>query len=123
VLTGETPAGRRAQMVKQFQETDEVQVFMLNTKAGGVALTLDAADYLVLLDETTVPDDQEQVEDRIHRASRIHNVTIYTLRTLGTLDEEIAWIAAARMSVQQYLLDGARGVKAARALYEQRQEK
>ena len=123
VLTGETPQRKRAQMVEQFQTTDEVQVFMLNTKAGGVALTLDMADYLVLLDETTVPDDQEQVEDRIHRTSRIHNVTIYYLRTLGTLDEEVAWIAAARQSVQQYLLDGARGVKAARALYNQHKEK
>jgi len=122
VLTGKTPQKKRAQMVEQFQTTNEVQVFMLNTKAGGVALTLDAADYLVLLDETTVPDDQEQVEDRIHRTSRIHNVTIYYLRTLGTLDEEVAWVAAARQSVQQYLLDGARGVKAARALYQRNKE-
>jgi SNF2 family DNA or RNA helicase len=117
VLTGNTPKGKRAKMVEDFQTTDKVQVFMLNTKAGGVALTLDAADYMVLLDETTVPDDQEQVEDRIHRTSRIHNVTVYYLRTLGTLDEEVAWIAAARMDVQQYLLDGARGVSTARALY------
>lgn len=123
VLTGETPQKKRAQMVEQFQNTNEIQVFMLNTKAGGVALTLDAADYMVLLDETTIPDDQEQVEDRIHRTSRIHNVTIYYLRTLGTLDEEVAWVAAARLDVQQYLLDGARGVKAARALYESSKEK
>lgn len=117
VLTGKTSMKARKEMVQKFQETDEIQVFMLNTKAGGVALTLDSADYLVLLDETAVPDDQEQVEDRIHRTSRIHNVTIYYLRTLGSMDEEIAWIAAARMSVQQYLLDGARGVETARALY------
>lgn len=116
-LTGKTSQKKRAQMVEQFQNTNDVQVFMLNTKAGGVALTLDSADFMVLLDETTVPDDQQQVEDRIHRTSRIHNVTVYYLRTLGTLDEEVAWVAAARMSVQQYLLDGARGVKAARALY------
>lgn len=118
-LTGKTSQRKRAQMVEQFQNTTEVQVFMLNMKAGGVALTLDSADYMVMLDETTVPDDAEQVEDRIHRTSRIHNVTIYYLRTLGTLDEEVAWVAAARMDVQQYLLDGARGVKAARALYNQ----
>lgn len=117
VLTGKTSAKERARMVEQFQTTDEVQVFMLNTKAGGVALTLDSADYLVLLDETTVPDDQEQVEDRIHRTSRIHNVTIYYLRTLGTLDEEISWIAAARANVQAYLMDGARGVEYAKRVY------
>lgn len=122
VLTGKTSRKARVQMVEQFQTTDEVQVFLLNTKAGGVALTLDSADYLVLLDETAVPDDQEQVEDRIHRTSRIHNVTIYTLRTLGTLDEEIAWVAAARADIQQYLLDGSRGVSGAKALYYQNKE-
>lgn len=122
VLTGETPQKKRAQMVERFQSTDEVQVFMLNTRAGGVALTLDSADYLVLLDETTVPDDQEQVEDRIHRASRMHNTTIYYLRTIGTLDEEIAYVAAARQDVQQYLLDGARGVAYAKALYHEKRD-
>lgn len=123
VLTGQTSQKKRAEMVEAFQNGTGAQVFMLNTKAGGVALTLDIADYLVILDETTVPDDQEQVEDRIHRTSRIHNVTIYYLRTLGTLDEEVAWIAAARLSVAQYLLDGARGVSTARALYHQHKEK
>lgn len=122
VLTGKTSQKERVRMVEQFQTTDEVQVFLLNTKAGGVALTLDSADYLALIDETVIPDDQEQVEDRIHRTSRIHNVTIYYLRTLGTLDEEISWVAAARADVQQYLLDGARGVSGAKALYYQHKE-
>jgi SNF2 family DNA or RNA helicase len=123
VLTGDTNHTRRAQMVEQFQTTDEVQVFMLNKQAGGVALTLDAADYVVLVDEDTIPDVDEQVEDRAHRTSRIHNVTVYRLRCMGTQDEEVAWIAAARLDVQQYLLDGARGVKAARALYEKNRSK
>ncbi|MGE5612666.1 MAG: DEAD/DEAH box helicase [Bacillota bacterium] len=116
-LTGETSQADRTERIAAFQ-AGEIQVFMLNTMAGGVAITLDAADYLVLLDETFVPDDQEQVEDRIHRVSRIHNVTIYYLRTLGTIEEEIAFIVAAREDVTRYLLDGARGVENARRLYE-----
>lgn len=118
LLTGETPDKARHAMIEDFQTTDEVRVFLLNTKAGGVAVTLDRADDLVLLDETYVPDDQEQVEDRIHRTSRIHNVTIYNLRVLDTIEEEIAWITAAREDVQKYLLDGARGVEQARKIYQ-----
>lgn len=117
LLTGETPEKSRAKMVESFQTRNDVRVFMLNIKAGGVAVTLDAADDLVLLDETTVPDDTEQVEDRLHRTSRIHNVTIHILRTLDTQDEEIAWVAAARENIQKYLLDGTRGVEAARKLF------
>lgn len=117
LLTGETPEKRRTEMVKDFQETQQTRVFFLNIKAGGVAVTLDRADDLVLIDETTIPDDTEQVEDRLHRTSRIHNVSIHILRTLDTQDEEIAWVAAARENVQKYLLDGTRGVETARQLF------
>ena len=117
-LTGKTSDKKRDEIVKRFQETDDgPRVFMLNVKAGGVALTLDAADYLVFLDETSIPDDQEQAEDRIHRVSRMHNVTIYHLRCLDTIEEEVAYIAAARQDVQRYLLDGARGVEFAKKVY------
>lgn len=118
VLTGETNGATRQRIVEDFQGSEPTaRVFLLNTMAGGVAVTLDMADDLVMLDESTVPDDAEQVEDRVHRASRMHNVTIHYLRTLGTQDEEIAWIAAARENVQKYVLDGARGVAYAKALY------
>lgn len=115
-ITGRVTGRNRDSAVEQFQNGD-AQVMLLNIQAGGVALTLDAADYMVLLDETTIPDETEQVIDRIHRISRVHNVTIYMLRTLGTIEEEVAYIAAAREDVQQYLLDGARGVEHARQVY------
>lgn len=119
LLTGATSDKARQEMVADFQtEGSTTRVFLLNMKAGGVGITLDLADDLVMLDETTVPDDAEQVEDRIHRASRIHNVTIHYLRVRETQDEEIAWVAAARLNTQQYLMDGSRGVAYARELYE-----
>ena len=116
-LTGKTPPLRREHMIRRFQLRPDVRVFLMNAKAGGVGVTLDAADDLVIVDETTIPDDQEQIEDRVHRASRIHNVTIHYLRTRGTQDEEVAWVAAAGLRVQRYIMDGSRGIKHARALY------
>lgn len=117
LLTGDTSMRTRKKLNDTFQQTDELQVFMLNTSAGGTAITLDTADYMVFLDETTIPDDQEQAEDRIHRVSRMHSVTIYYLRTLGTIEEEVAYVAATRANIQSYLLDGARGVESAKKLY------
>lgn len=115
-ITGKTSETKRSAAIDGFQNGD-VRVMLLNKQAGGVALTLDAADYLVHLDETTIPDIEEQVEDRIHRVSRNHNVTIYHLRMLDTIEEEVAYIAAARQDVQRYLLDGARGVEFAKQVY------
>lgn len=117
-LTGETSGPDRARMQVDFQsENPSARVFLLNAKAGGTALTLDMADYLVMLDESTIPDDDEQVEDRAHRTSRLHQLTVYKLRILDTIEHEVAWVAAARESVQRYILDGARGVDYARSLY------
>jgi SNF2 family DNA or RNA helicase len=115
-IDGTVSDSRRTKAVDGFQNGD-LQVMLLNIAAGGVALTLDQADYVVFLDETSIPDDRIQAEDRAHRISRIHNVTIYILRTLGTIEEEVAWVAAARQDVQQYLLDGARGVEAAKRIF------
>jgi SNF2 family DNA or RNA helicase len=123
LLTGESSEKSRIQMVEDFQsDHGSARVFLLNTKAGGVALTLDAADDLVLLDETTIPDDQQQVEDRIHRTSRMHHVTIHYLRVRETQDEEIAWITAARENVMSYVLGGTRGVETARNIYNQKRQ-
>lgn len=116
VLTGETKVQDRKVMADRFQEPGGPRVFLLNTYAGGVSLTLDAADDLILIDETWIPDDQTQVEDRIHRVSRIHKVTIWYLRSLGTIEEKIATTAGSRDAIQRALIDGQRGVEFAKRL-------
>lgn len=115
-ITGKVSQADRKKAVDLFQHNDEYQVLMLNTKAGGVALTLDRADDMVILDETFIPDDQTQVEDRIHRVSRMHNVTIHYVRSLGTIEEKIAKKTIDRDNLQKQLLDGTRGVDYARHL-------
>jgi len=95
VLTGKTSEEDRATYQEEFQAgvradgTPSPDVFLMNYKAGGVALTLDAADDVVVVDRTHNPDDQTQFEDRCHRISRIHNVTVWNLCSLGTLDTGI----------------------------------
>lgn len=115
-ITGGVSMADRQDAVDKFQNDDSYQVLMLNTKAGGVALTLDRADDIVILDETFIPDDQTQVEDRIHRVSRMHNVTVHYIRSIGTVEEKIAKKTIDRDNLQKQLLDGARGVSYARQL-------
>lgn len=115
-LTGKTSAGKRKQAKEAFQAEGGPRVFMLNTMAGGVSLTLDAADDVIFLDESWIPDDDEQVQDRAHRVSRMHQVTIWNLRSVGTIDETIGATASGRDAIQKKLLDGRRGVTYARQL-------
>ncbi|WAA19702.1 DNA helicase [Gordonia phage Dalilpop] len=115
-ITGGVKQTQRKENKDRWQEAGGPRVFLLNTNAGGVSLTLDAADDLVFLDETWIPDDQEQVEDRIHRVSRLHQVTIHYLRTLETVEENIAFVSGGRERLTKLIIDGQRGVNFVRSL-------
>jgi SNF2 family DNA or RNA helicase len=58
-----------------------------------------------VLDQTWVPDDQEQLEDRIHRVSRIHNVTIYRYGSVGTIEQYIEKVNQDKSEVNKRILD------------------
>jgi SNF2 family DNA or RNA helicase len=117
VITGAVSEAKRVLATQSFQSEGGPRVMLMNTKAGGVSITLDAyCSELVIIDETWVPDDQEQLEDRIHRVSRIHQVSIYRLMTMGTIDEHIREITDQKEHIQKTLLDGRRGVEFAKLL-------
>lgn len=89
-ITGSTnKAGERDRIQDEFQEGGKLKALVMTTTAGGVSITLDRASNVFILDETWDPDDQEQLEDRCHRASRIHQVTVYYFRTSKTIEQYI----------------------------------
>jgi len=122
VLTGETNEKEREFLQRDFQRgtldngEPSPDVFMLNTKAGGVSLTLDAADDVVILDQTFTSDDQLQVEDRVHRISRIHHVNVWYLASVGSIDESIAKHTYKMETSIKKILDGERGMDFAKVL-------
>jgi SNF2 family DNA or RNA helicase len=90
MITGDTKQSDRTKIVERFQRgVNPPRVLVITTTAGGVAITLDRAESVHIMDETWDPDDQSQLEDRVHRISRIHQVTIYKYRSLGTIEELI----------------------------------
>jgi SNF2 family DNA or RNA helicase len=123
MITGVVSGARREAAKTSFQSDGGPRVMLLTTTAGGVSLTLDAADDVIFLDETWIPDDQEQVEDRSHRVSRMHQVTIWYVRSLGTVEHQIATANIEADDLQKTLLDGRRGVSIARQLLDDPKEK
>lgn len=115
LITGETKDKDRVKHTQAFQSDDDVRVMLINTMAGGVSITLDAADDMVIMDETWVPDDQEQVEDRVHRASNVeHQVDVWYVRSKGTIEEQIAQLNMDRAESNHKVLDAERGLRFAR---------
>jgi superfamily II DNA or RNA helicase len=88
-LDGSTPPAERAQLVQRFQEDPAQQVFLISLKAGGVGLTLTAADYVYLLDPWWNPAAEDQAIDRTHRIGQTQKVFAYKMICRNTVEEKI----------------------------------
>ena len=115
ILDGATPSKERDEIQRAFQGEGGIRVVLLSGTMG-VGITLDAADDLIMFDMPYDPDRVEQIEDRIHRASNMHHVTIWNLIATGTIDQAIMEKVSKRYKVTRKFLDGARGVEFERQL-------
>ena len=104
-ITGPVKDADRDRLMEEFQAGGILDVMVMTTTAGGVSIELDKADTVVFLDETWVPDDQEQAEDRTHRGSRIHQVVVYYIRTKDTIEEYIEETNIDKASINRKILD------------------
>lgn len=86
-LDGKT--NNRAERVKNFQENDNIQVFLISLKAGGVGFNLTAADYVFILDPWWNPAAESQAIDRTHRIGQTKKVFAYKLIAKDTVEEKI----------------------------------
>jgi hypothetical protein len=109
-VTGEVTGPKREHFIECFEDgKDALDLLFINTKAGGSSITLDAAEAMVILDETWVDDEQEQLEGRIDNRNpekRIVPRTYYYLRTLGSVEESIAISNAEAKRLGKKVLDG-----------------
>ncbi|MGD2087062.1 MAG: C-terminal helicase domain-containing protein, partial [Candidatus Aminicenantes bacterium] len=88
-IDGSVDAKARGKMIKSFQEDDRVGVFLLSLKAGGVALNLTAADYVIIFDPWWNPAVEAQAIDRSHRIGQTKKVFVYRLVVKDTIEEKM----------------------------------
>lgn len=88
-LTGADGMDDRQQSVDAFQKIDDVKVFISNIKAGGVGITLTAANHVIFADMDWSPAIHNQAEDRAHRIGQTGTVNVYYYVLSGTIEEDI----------------------------------
>jgi SNF2 family DNA or RNA helicase len=76
-------------------------VFLCSLKAGGVGLTLTAADYVVLYDPWWNPAVERQAIDRTHRIGQTRPVTAYRMVTVGSVEEKIRALAERKTALSK----------------------
>lgn len=79
----------RQGQVDTFQENDDIRVFLISLKAGGVGLNLTAADYVFILDPWWNPAVENQAIDRSHRIGQKKTVFFYKFITQESIEEKI----------------------------------
>jgi SNF2 family DNA or RNA helicase len=89
ILHGETPVGKRKELVKKFQEDEHTPFFVLSIKAGGAGLNLTSASHVVHFDRWWNPAVENQATDRAFRIGQKRNVLVHKFVCRGTIEDKI----------------------------------
>jgi SNF2 family DNA or RNA helicase len=101
-LTGSTR--NREAVVNDFQDNDEIRVFLISLKAGGTGLNLTAADYVYLIDPWWNPAIENQAIDRSYRIGQHKNVIAVRLICQNTIEEKMVKIQESKRNLADNLV-------------------
>jgi len=104
VLDGTTAIKQRRELVRSFQEDEDVPFFILSLKAGGSGLTLTAASHVVHFDRWWNPAVENQATDRAFRIGQKQNVLVHKFVCRGTIEEKIDTMIEDKKSLTEALL-------------------
>lgn len=77
IINGAVSGDTRKARVDQFQERKRFDVMILSPKAGGVGLTLTAANHVIHLSRWWNPSVEDQCTDRVYRIGQTRPVYVY----------------------------------------------
>ena len=102
-LTGETPEVRRGEVVRRFQ-AGAAPLMLVSLKAGGVGLTLTAADTVIQVDPWWNPAVDAQAHARAHRIGQTRPVFVHQLVIEGSIEERMLELQARKRALADGLL-------------------
>jgi SNF2 family DNA or RNA helicase len=99
----------REQIVSAFQKEDGPPVMLLSLKAGGVGITLTAADHIYILDPWWNPAAEDQAADRAHRIGQENPVFIHRLVARDTVEDKILQMQKKKRALADGVISGSGG--------------
>jgi SNF2 family DNA or RNA helicase len=106
VLHGETEVRKRKELVRRFQEDDDVPFFVLSLKAGGAGLNLTAASHVIHFDRWWNPAVENQATDRAFRIGQTRNVLVHKFVCRGTVEDKIDQLIESKKQLASDFLSG-----------------
>ena len=110
-IDGSITGNKRQQAIDRFQaESTEKReapfIMLLSTRAGGVGITLTAADTCIIFDSDWNPQNDLQAQARCHRIGQTKSVKVYRLLTRKTYEMQMFHMSSLKMGLDQVVLKG-----------------
>jgi SNF2 family DNA or RNA helicase len=100
----------RQKRIENFNNNNNIKVFLISLKTGGYGLNLTAADTVILTDPWWNPMGEDQAVDRAHRIGQTKKVLVYKMITKGTIEEKILSLQQNKRDVFENVIDGGQAV-------------
>ena len=106
VINGETSQKDRQKAVEDFQNNPNVRLFIGNTVAAGVGLTLTAAEVVIVNDLNWTPANVDQSLDRAYRIGQTKDVICYFPLFDDTIDTIVYEVLDKKRDIINMAIDG-----------------
>lgn len=102
-LDGQTR--ERQKVIDEFNNNEDVRLFLISLKAGGTGLNLTAADMVIIYDPWWNPAVELQAIDRTHRIGQTKTVSVYRMITEDSIEQKIMLLKEKKSRVVDALIN------------------
>ena len=88
-LTGQTKVSDRLRLVDEFNNNENVKLFLISLKAGGTGINLTGADMVIHYDPWWNLSAENQATDRTYRIGQKRKVQVFKMITKNSIEEKI----------------------------------
>ncbi|XP_043106736.1 SWI/SNF-related matrix-associated actin-dependent regulator of chromatin subfamily A containing DEAD/H box 1b isoform X2 [Puntigrus tetrazona] len=100
-LDGSTPMSDRIGLIDEFNTDQDIFVFLLSTRAGGLGINLTSANVVILHDIDCNPYNDKQAEGRCHRVGQTRTVKVIKLISKDSIEDAMLRIGERKLKLEQ----------------------
>lgn len=103
---GSVSSEKRQELVDKFQDPDSgLMNLFITAQTGNAGITLTAASNMILISQSFVPGENEQMYARIHRIGAKNNCNIYIFAVEDTVDEKVYHLVSTKLKTISKVID------------------
>lgn len=103
---GSVSSEKRQELIDEFQKPDSnLMNLFLTMQTGNAGITLTAASHMILISQSYVPGENEQMYARIHRIGAKNNCNIYIFAIENSVDDKVYHLVNSKLKIISKVID------------------